>query len=68
MMSTILALDRFLDEHGLIWLERLDQHFGVLRADGAVEIDGDIDVVAPGFAQGGECFARLPRSNLGDAM
>src|SRR5436190_17208357 len=55
----ILALDRLLDEKGLIWLEGFDQEFGVLRADRAVKIDGDGHVFAARFAESnerGNCF------------
>ena len=53
----ILALDRLLDKHGVIWLQCLDEDFRQRGADGAVEVDGDVDVVTGGLAQLGEFFS-----------
>ena len=50
----VLAVDRLLDEHRLVRLQRLDQQLGRRRADRAVEVDGDVDVVAGRLAQLGE--------------
>src|SRR5262249_40709687 len=50
----ILRLARLLDEHRLVRLQGLDEDLGQSGADGAVKIDGDVDVVARGFAQLGE--------------
>jgi hypothetical protein len=52
----VLALDRLFDEHWLMRLERLDQQFGGLRTDGAVEVDSDIRLVASRRAQSGKLF------------
>ncbi len=55
----ILALDRLFDEERLIGLQRLDEQAGRLRADRAVEVDGDVDLVAHGLADGGKAFGSL---------
>src|SRR6185437_16876647 len=50
----VLALDGFLDEKGLVRFERLDEELRVLGTDGAMKIDGDIDILPAGGAQGGK--------------
>src|SRR5204863_9541912 len=50
----VLAVDRFFHEHRLVGFQAFDEQFGGGRADGAVEIDGDVDIVAGSFAQLGE--------------
>ena len=57
--STFWHLHRLLDEHRLVRLQRLDQQLGRLRADGAVEVDADVALVAGGLAQFGEALGRL---------
>ena len=52
----VLRLARLLDEHRLIRLVGLDQQLGGSGADGAVEVDGDIHVVAHGLPQARELF------------
>ena len=61
----VLARHRLLDEHGLKWLERFDQQLGRLRADGPVEIDADVDLVASGLAELGEVPGSLIDECLG---
>src|SRR5437867_10095306 len=53
----VLALDRFLDEHGLIRLKRFDEDLGILWTDRAVEIDANVRVLSAGFTQRGETFS-----------
>ncbi len=55
----LLAVDDFLDEHRLVGLERFDQQLRRGRANGAVKVDRNIDVVAHGVAQLGELLGRV---------
>jgi len=55
----ILALDRLFDEHRLVWLQGLDQQSRSLRADGAMQVDGDIDLLASTAAHRGKAFCHL---------
>ena len=59
-----LAVHRFLDEHRLIRLQRLDEQPRGLRADGAVKVDADVALVADGVAQLGEALRRLVDERL----
>jgi hypothetical protein len=52
--AVVLAVDRLLDEHRLVRLQRLDEELGGRRADRPVEVDGDVRIVARGLAQLGE--------------
>ena len=55
----LLAVDRFLDEHRLMRLQRLDEQSGGLLAERAMEVDGQVALVADRFAQFGETIGCL---------
>ena len=55
----VLAVDRLLDEHGLVGFQRLDEQFGRLGGNGSVKVDADISFRSGGPAQLGELLGRV---------
>ena len=60
----VLAVDRLLDEHWLVWLQSLDEQLRRLRADRTMEIDPDIDLVPAGLAQRAKRLGHLVNEGL----
>ena len=61
----VLALHRLLDKHRLVGFQPLDQQFGRLRADGAVEVDRDVGFRPGSRAQTGEVLDGLIDEGFG---